>query len=111
MPECDTCEYGNAHGWFGLPTGQSHCRKCHAGWRGTRAAHCPMCHRTFTSDTAAQRHKRTDGGRITCSDPATVMTEAEDGTGDPAFALSNQFGGPQWCLARDDAEMAETRTA
>lgn len=108
---CSVCEHSAATGWNGLPSGQSHCGTCHAEWRGTRAAHCPMCHRTFTSDTAAQRHKRTDGGHLTFSDPATLTVEAEDGTESPAFDLSDGFGGPQWCLARDVADMAETRTA
>lgn len=108
---CATCDHGAVYGWHGLPTGETHCRRCHAGWRGTRAAHCPMCHRTFTSDTAAQRHKRTDGGHLSCSDPATLTVKAEDGTESPVFALTDGFGGSQWCLARDDAEMVETRTA
>ncbi|MEV6679460.1 hypothetical protein AB0N09_21785 [Streptomyces erythrochromogenes] len=74
---------------------------CGAWWSGLSRAHCPAagCHRTFSSDTAADRHRR---GRFgidrRCIDPAEaglVPTARTYGTlwSLPAAAV------PHWDLA------------
>lgn len=59
---CGTCEYAQAHGWWG-PTmaGRTHCRRCHKSWGGTAHAHCTVCCETFASDGVAQHHWKTNG--------------------------------------------------
>jgi hypothetical protein len=51
---------------------------CGAWWTGLSRAHCaaPECHRTFSSDSAAERHRRTVDGERVCVDPETVGLEA-----------------------------------
>jgi hypothetical protein len=46
---------------------------CGKTWTGLRRAHCPACHETFNSDSAAEKHRvgRTGIDRR-CVDPATV---------------------------------------
>lgn len=48
--------------------------KCGAWWTGHSRQHCaaPGCCRTFSSETAAERHRKTVDGRRVCVDPATV---------------------------------------
>ena len=52
---------------------------CGAVWHNNRWAHCARCHRTFTSDTAADRHRTTTQAGTVCRDPATLgMVQRED---------------------------------
>jgi hypothetical protein len=99
---CAVCTFADANGWTGLPTGTAHCRKCHKEWTGVRAAHCPMCCRTFTSDSAAQLHKRSEGPRLVCVPPETVLDEWDR----PLFRPSDTAGA-EWALA-DLPKMVET---
>lgn len=55
------------------------CRGCPATWTGLGRAHCsaPHCHRTFTSVTGFDRHRRRDGS---CHHPANVgLVQRPDG--------------------------------
>lgn len=64
MTTCPTCaEHGR---W---PQGHigTHCRECHDSWAGN-GAHTMCCHRTFSSNNAADAHLR----RGICTDPATL---------------------------------------
>jgi hypothetical protein len=33
------------------------CSVCGSGWRGTKANHCTLCHRTFTTERNGDRHR------------------------------------------------------
>jgi hypothetical protein len=61
------------------------CGRCAARWTATRAAHCAGCHRTFSTVSGFDKHRR-DGG---CLEPAAVGLELRNG----------MFRGPQ--LPRD----------
>lgn len=46
---------------------------CGQWWTGPSRAHCPACHRTFSCDSAADRHRKgTHGIDRRCVDPAGV---------------------------------------
>jgi hypothetical protein len=46
---------------------------CGKSWTGLRRAHCPSCHETFNSDSAADKHRVGKHGiDRRCADPATV---------------------------------------
>jgi hypothetical protein len=47
--------------------------ECGKTWTGLRRAHCPACHETFNSDSAAEKHRIGKPGiDRRCVDPATV---------------------------------------
>ena len=47
--------------------------ECGKTWTGLRRAHCPSCHETFNSDSAAEKHRVGKPGiDRRCVDPATV---------------------------------------
>jgi len=47
--------------------------KCGRSWSGLTRAHCPACCRTFSCDSAADRHRKgAHGIDRHCVDPATV---------------------------------------
>lgn len=47
--------------------------ECGKTWTGLRRAHCPACHETFNSDSAAEKHRTGKPGvDRRCADPATV---------------------------------------
>lgn len=47
--------------------------KCGRSWSGLSRSHCPVCCRTFSCDSAADRHRKgLYGGGRHCVDPATV---------------------------------------
>lgn len=47
--------------------------ECGNTWTGLRRAHCPACHRTFNSDSAAEKHRvGRPGVNRRCVDPASV---------------------------------------
>jgi hypothetical protein len=52
---------------------------CGAWWTGTGRSHCPACHRTFSCDSAAEKHRV---GRFgidrRCADPAEVGLAAKE---------------------------------
>jgi hypothetical protein len=48
---------------------------CGQWWTGTNRSHCPACHRTFSGDSAAEKHRAGSfgpGGDRRCLDPATI---------------------------------------
>jgi hypothetical protein len=46
---------------------------CGKSWTGLRRSHCPVCHETFNSDSAADKHRTGKPGiDRRCVDPATV---------------------------------------
>lgn len=46
---------------------------CGKSWTGLRRAHCPVCHETFNSDSAADKHRRgAFGVDRRCLPPAEV---------------------------------------
>jgi hypothetical protein len=46
---------------------------CGQWWTGLSRSHCPACHRTFSGETAANRHRSGKHGTDRrCVDPATV---------------------------------------
>lgn len=46
---------------------------CGKTWTGLRRAHCPACHETFNSDSAAEKHRIGKPGiDRRCTDPASV---------------------------------------
>jgi hypothetical protein len=50
------------------------CPRCPNTWRGTTASHCTVCHETFSSDSAGDRHRTgpfTHEGRV-CLPPASI---------------------------------------
>ena len=58
--------------------------ECGKQWTGLRRAHCPACHETFNSDSAAEKHRRGTPGMdrrcITPADAGLVPTEQPWGT-------------------------------
>lgn len=47
--------------------------ECGKTWTGLRRAHCPSCHITFNSDSAAEKHRVGKPGiDRRCVDPAAV---------------------------------------
>ncbi|MFF4489465.1 hypothetical protein ACFY0F_23700 [Streptomyces sp. NPDC001544] len=47
--------------------------ECGKTWTGLRRAHCPACHETFNSDSAAEKHRVGKFGvDRRCVDPASV---------------------------------------
>lgn len=52
---------------------------CGKGWTGARRSHCPACHETFSSESAADRHRvGKHGVDRRCVDPATVGLVARE---------------------------------
>lgn len=63
---CRVCE--KPHGaWPKWHVG-THCCDCHTSWAGIAAAHTMCCHRTFSSNTAADAHLK----KGKCTDPAVL---------------------------------------
>ena len=46
------------------------CPRCPAEWTGTRPAHCPACHETFSTNGVADHAHRGPADQVNCSDPA-----------------------------------------
>lgn len=56
-----------------LPYGAIQHPKCGQWWTGPSRSHCPTCCRTFSCDSAADRHRRGQFGIDRhCVDPAAV---------------------------------------
>lgn len=58
-----------------LGSGAGECVKCGAWWTGSNTCHCMGCCRTFTSQTASDKHRVGSHAYDTrhCLDPATVL--------------------------------------
>jgi hypothetical protein len=65
--ECPVCSESPPGAWPRWFRG-THCRRCHASWSGRTAAHATCCHRTFSSNNAADAHLV----RGHCTDPAEL---------------------------------------
>lgn len=100
---CSCCKNAVDEGWFGL-SDAGHCPRqkpdgeyCHATFTGN-AQHCVMCHRTFGSEAAANRHK----SGLICLDPARVRNRrGVKQFGEPRL---NTYGTLVWRLvARTDS--------
>lgn len=64
MDGCGICKFADEHGCWPPEMRHrsvSHCRDCHQCWRGTRRAHCCVCHETFASNRVADAHWRKGG--------------------------------------------------
>ena len=92
MTHCAIGAHGLEHGWWGptVPPGRVHHKCCHTTTSGRRP-HCVACCATFTTERAADIHRRNG----TCLDPATITTK----TGAPklvqrADGLWGQPAGP-----------------
>jgi len=100
------------------------CRECGRAWTASREAHCPGCHRQFSSDSAFESHQVLDHGqcaqhpknqgrqhrvcdaRSVCRDPATLRRQ----NGSPRLVLSESRFGPVWGWpAAPSGEWAEKR--
>ena len=56
-----------------LPAGAIRHPACGSWWTGLSRAHCPACHRTFSCDSAAEKHRIGKFGiDRRCVNPATV---------------------------------------
>ena len=68
--------------------------KCGGWWTGLSRAHCPACCRTFSCDSAADKHRQGRHGIDRhCVDPATVGLVAVD---KPYGQLWQNPGGDAW---------------
>lgn len=68
--------------------------KCGGWWSGLSRAHCPACCRTFSCDSAADKHRQGRHGiDRRCVDPATVGLVAVD---KPYGQLWQNPGGQAW---------------
>lgn len=63
--------------WHPGRAGAGECGKCGAWWQGWDTAHCPTCHRMFTTITAFDKHRAGSHAYDTrhCVDPATVLNQ------------------------------------
>ena len=59
MGDCDLCANNLRDGWWGV-AGVTHCHQCHRTWGGFRQAHCVLCCRHFSTDGAAEQHRKND---------------------------------------------------
>lgn len=96
--ECEPCTRAVEEAWFG-PIDGTHCKKCHRTWSSIKEAHCPMCCRHFSSDTAAQAHKR-GVDRVSCVDPSKVGPTEEN----PTRKRLEAFEGPSGTTWRFETE-------
>lgn len=71
---------------------------CGQTWTGLRRAHCPACHTTFNSDSAAEKHRiGKPGTDRRCADPATV-----------GLVAVQQPWGPCWQAPGSDLRFGDT---
>lgn len=79
--------------------------KCGGWWTGLSRAHCPACCRTFSCDSAADKHRQGRHGIDRhCVDPATVGLVPVD---KPYGVMWQNPGGEQWFnAAAEEAEAA-----
>lgn len=75
--------------------------ECGKQWTGLRRAHCPACHETFNSDSAAEKHRRgAPGIDRRCLPPAEAGLVAVE-----------QTWGICWQAPGSDERWAADRTA
>lgn len=110
-PDAGTCRWCGQE-WTASQTtscrhfspGAGHCPDCGRQWTGSREAHCPACHRHFSSDGAFDMHQRLDHdpckghpksrcyARLVCRDPKTLTTA----DGSPRLVEVETPDGPMW---------------
>jgi hypothetical protein len=69
-----------------------YCLDCGRKWSARGEAHCAMCCRHFSSDSAFDRHLAAPDADENCYDPATLTKK----NGQPAFVLTERASGPMW---------------
>jgi hypothetical protein len=80
------------------------CPECGATWTGLGRAHCRgECHRSFSTASAFDAHRRDIGSKGTCVDPATLLDKA----GEPRFRLEAGL----WRYAGDNPRLVEDEDA
>lgn len=89
MTDCQLCT-DSTHGAWPRTHRGTHCRDCHQSWTSKTAAHTLCCHRTFSSNSAADDHLI----RGACTDPATL----------PAFDLITRADGHQYWMPTSGVE-------
>lgn len=78
---------------------------CGSWWSGINRAHCAACCRTFSGDSAAEKHRvGTPGVDRHCADPATVGLVARE----MPYGILWGWPGPEGDAA---AKLAELRSA
>lgn len=55
--------------------GEIRCGGCDEHWKGLDAAHCSVCHRSFTSRTGFDRHRTGPVDQRRCVDPPKIGYE------------------------------------
>lgn len=70
--------------------------RCGRHWTGLSQAHCPTCHRHFSSVALFDRHRPGSGG---CVDPAAIQTR----TGQSVYKPVESPFGTTWSSAREYA--------
>jgi hypothetical protein len=92
IPSCARCAHANQHGWWGPPTGLTHCRKCHRDWpMGSPQLHCVTCCAHFSTSRACDVHLTATG----CRPPG----EGAGRAGRPQLVLGTDRHGAIWRLA------------
>ncbi|MEU0665730.1 hypothetical protein ABZ508_26590 [Streptomyces lavendulocolor] len=81
--------------------------KCGQWWTGGTRAHCPACCRTFSTDSAADKHRRGAHGKDRhCVDPATVGLVAVDKPYGTLWQNPGSEDGPWFTGLKQDGEAA-----
>lgn len=81
-----------------------YCPDCRREWEALGEAHCALCCRHFTSDSAFDRHQV----KGECVDPVTLTNRADEFV----LQLTERASGPAWMLASDgDHHFARSRRA
>lgn len=103
--DCKPCVHAVIYGWWGPPllkelNAHTHCNKCHRSWRGTKQAHCTVCHEHFSSAEAASKHW--------VNDRHVHPSDVKGRDGGPRFCLSEeeQEFGSVWTLCRHQVAAA-----
>lgn len=77
---------------------------CGKTWTGLRRAHCPACHETFNSDSAAEKHRRgTPGPDRRCVPPAEAGLVAVEQPWGTCWQTPSDGA---WIAARTEGEVA-----
>ncbi|HEX8807995.1 MAG TPA: C2H2-type zinc finger protein [Xanthobacteraceae bacterium] len=77
--------------------------ECGQTWTGLRRAHCPVCHITFNSDSAAEQHRRGKPGIDRhCVAPADAGLVAVE----QPWGVCWQKPGTDYRFGRDDEQEA-----
>lgn len=73
---------------------------CGRSWSGVSRAHCPKCHETFSSDSAAEKHRTGKHGvDRRCVDPASVGLVSRDQPWGVMWTNPAPVGGRPWGVA------------